>query len=68
MTKHQELTKEQVEAWQQQQEEANRQAELDAYQKIADYAASLGFEIVAAPGFTPDGRIGAIWGVQRKEQ
>lgn len=61
-----ELTKEQVEAWQQQQMEKEQQAEKEFAEKLMAFCSEHGFELVAMPSLTPDGRITAGIGVRRK--
>ncbi len=57
------VTKEQIEAWQRQQQALEQQAMQDCIAQLTQMAARAGFQIVAMPQFTPDGRTTAVWGV-----
>lgn len=60
-----EITREQIEQFVRHQQAAEQQAMQACIAKVQKLAAENGFEIMAMPLLTPDGRIGADWGVRR---
>lgn len=62
------ITKEQIEAYQRQQAAQEQASMQQCANDLVALAAERGFVIIAVPQLANDGRIGAVWGVQRKAQ
>lgn len=60
----QELSREQLQAMLAQQEQA---AMGQCIQQLRELAAGMGFEIIAIPQLTSDGRLVAQWGIRRAQ-
>ena len=67
MSEQLEITPEQMAAYQRQQAAAEQAARQQTIHDLIALAAERGFEIAAAPQLNADGRISAVWGVQRKQ-
>lgn len=59
------ITPEQIAAYQRQQAEKERQEDQAFLAEVQAFVAQRGYQIIAVPQFTPDGRTFATWGVIR---
>ena len=66
MSEEKPITPEMIAAYQRQQQMAEQAAMQTAIRDLIAMAAQLGFEIAAIPQLSADGRITAVWGLQRK--
>lgn len=62
------ITKEQMEAYQRQQQTQEQEAMRLCIAELNEVAHKYGFEIAAIPQIADDGRISAAWGIRRKAQ
>lgn len=60
------ITHEQIAAYQRQQQAQEQQTMQACIAALQALASEHGYEIVAVPQLTPDGRLSAAWGVRRK--
>ena len=65
-TEQPQLTSEQIVAWQRQQAASEQRERQRLIADLRALAAERGYDILAAPVFTADGRLGADWGVARR--
>lgn len=61
-----EITPAMLRCYQQQQAAAEQQRRYQLITELVQTAAAAGYEIIAMPQFTNDGRTIAAWGVQQK--
>lgn len=59
------ITPEQIAAYQRQQAERERQEDQAFLAEVQQFVEQRGYQIMAVPQLTPDGRIVATWGVIR---
>ena len=62
-----EITPEMIAAYQKQQEDAEKQRRHAVLRELAALAQERGYQLIAIPQFTDDGRIAATWGVRQIE-
>lgn len=62
-----EITSEQIAAYQRKQQQAEQQALERCANDLVALANERGFVIVAVPQLSPDGRLVATWGVQKRQ-